>query len=412
MSEPDVSDLLSVAQAIAIIDAVPVEPRVVELPLREVEGLRLAEDVRADRDYPPFDKSLMDGFAVRSADVLHTPAELRVVGEVPAGRTFDRAVGQGQAVAIMTGAPMPPGADGIVPVEDTERVAGSAASAEASVVRILRSTTPGRFIARRGSDAPGGALVLPRGTRLGPAQLGVAASVGAGRVRVFDPPSVGVLATGDEIVPIDRAPGAAEIRNSNSMMLASLLRRLGCAVRDLGVVPDQPERIRNAVEASLKSADALFVTGGMSMGEYDFVPRILRDELRAALRITKLRIKPGKPFVFATHGPRFIFGLPGNPVSGFVCTLRLAARLLARLAGGDPEPRWLTGPLTDPLPANGPREFYQPAVLEPGGGVRPLQWKGSADVYTLAAANSLLVRGENEPARPAGHVVRVMEIPA
>ena len=165
----------------------------------------------------------------------------------------------------------------------------------------------------------------------------------------------------------------------------------------------------------------------MSMGEYDYVPRLL-TEIGVDLKITKLRIKPGKPFVFGTyprvaaelaHGsPKFsfVFGLPGNPVSGFVCTVRLARRLLARLAGGPPESRWLAGRLTAPLPANGPREFYQPAIYSSGAGVdgaptiMPLTWKGSADLFTLSQANALLVRGENEPALGSGAFVRALAI--
>jgi molybdopterin molybdotransferase len=209
-------------------------------------------------------------------------------------------------------------------------------------------------------------------------------------------------------------------------MLVALLRRLGCDVRDLGVAVDDPAELRTAIEEGLR-ADALFVSGGMSMGEYDYVPRILR-EMNFDFHVTKLKIKPGKPFVFATRQGlagvgrdaetgrtfldtrrQFVFGLPGNPVSGFVCTVRLAARLLSRLAGEPPRERWTDATLIDPLRANGPREFYQPAILT-GSAVRPLHWKGSADIYTLARANALLVRAENEPAQPAGMRVRVLEV--
>src|SRR5438045_1690645 len=169
MSEPDVSNLFSVGQAIEIIGATEVRPRVVRKRLAEARGLRLAQEIRADRDAPPFDKSLMDGFALRCADVEKPPAELKVVGEIPAGKSADRAIGRGEAMAIMTGAPLPSGADGVVPVEDTERAGDR--------VRIKSSTVPGRFIARRGSDCAAGSVVLPRGTKLGSAQIAVAASV-------------------------------------------------------------------------------------------------------------------------------------------------------------------------------------------------------------------------------------------
>ena len=408
VSEPDVSDLLTVAEAIAVIDGVAVAPRVVDLSLAEADGLVLAEDLLADRDYPPFDKSLMDGYAVRCADLAANGSEpqglrqatLTVVGEIAAGAAAARGLAPGEAFAIMTGAPMPAGADGIVTVEDAEQ--------QSETVRVLRSTTPGRFIAKRGSDVRDGTTVLRRGARLGPAQLAAAASVGASRVRVFAKPQAAVLATGDELVPVDQTPGPAQIRNSNSLMLVTLLKRLGCDVTDLGVVRDTPEAVRSALLDGMRF-DLLFVTGGMSMGRHDYVPRTLLD-LGVDLPITKLRIKPGKPFVFGAKDGRFVFGLPGNPVSGFVCTVRLAARLLARLRGADPEPRWVGAPLLAPLAANGPREFYQPVVLGEHG-VNPLEWRGSADVYTLAAANALLARAESEPARSAGEVVRVLELP-
>lgn len=420
MSEPDVSDLLSVRQAIEVIDSAEVTPPVVRVPLGEALGLRLAEDLSADRDFPPFDKSLMDGYAVMSGDVAGGPAQLRLIGEVAAGGEATRALAPGEAVAIMTGAPMPPGAQGVVPVEETSR--------EGDVVRIKRALDPTRFVARRGADVAAGTLVLSRGTRLGAPQVAVAAAIGAHHVKVHPRVRVAILSTGDELVPIDQAPTGAQIRNSNGPMLVALLLRLGCDVADLGIVVDQKEQIRAAIEEGLRH-DVLFVSGGMSMGVYDYVPQLLR-EMKLDLRITKLRIKPGKPFVFAVRegsgfgvqgsekdqsaiSSRFVFGLPGNPVSGFVCTVRLASRLIERLAGGAPTECWITARLASPLPANGPREFYQPTKLShtPDGPVAtPLGWKGSADLFTLATADGLLVREENEPARSPGDRVRVLEI--
>jgi molybdopterin molybdotransferase len=336
-------------------------------------------------------------------------------------------------------------------------------------VRLLRAASPGRYIARRGAEVAGGQVVLERGATLGPAGLAVAASVGADRLSVYAPPRVGVLATGDELVAISASPEAAQIRNSNSPMLVALLKRLGCSVSDLGVVRDDPRLIRDAVADALARFNVLFITGGMSMGTHDHVPRTLID-LGVEPRITKLRIKPGKPFVFGVkegsafgvqgsagekgagamgggpaedamptgqsraadsslptasrqrptppttdHRPlatayRYVFGLPGNPVSGFVCTLRLASRLIARLRGETPREKWIDASLSEALPANGPREFYQPVFLSGDGAARPLKWKGSADVFTLAAANGLLARAANEPALAGGQRVRVLEV--
>ena len=434
MAEPDVSKLISVKEAMDLIDRTEVRPRVVRVRLSEADGMRLARDVVADRDYPPFAKSLMDGYAVRSADVTGrgtaASLELKLVGEVAAGAAAERAVGQGEAVAIMTGAPLPPGADGVVPVEDVER------RPEGGTVRILRPGQPGRYVAARGSDCVKGTVVLKRGAAIGPQQVAVLATVGAGEVEVMDHPHVAVLSTGDELADAgDAQPGAAMMRNSNGPMLVALLKRLGCRVTNLGVCRDEPEALRAKLKEGL-GLDALFVTGGMSMGEYDFVPRLLQ-EIGVELKITKLRIKPGKPFVFGvkkhegTEVPRheggdgrpassFVFGLPGNPVSAFVCTIRLASRLLDRMSGGEVRENWQTGKLEVGMVPNGPREFYQPVIRTvPQGrnsassvlaGIRPLTWKGSADLFTLAAANALLVRSENEPPLPMGTVVKVLEI--
>lgn len=424
MSELDLSELLTVDQAIRIIDSVPLAPRRLELPLAEAQGLYLAEDLRADRPYPPFDKSLMDGYALRSADVTHPPAELTVIGEVAAGQLPSGPLAPGQAMAIMTGAPLPPGADGVVPFEQVQVLAETPAPKR---IRISAKTAPSRYIAKAGSDAKAGDLALPAGTRLEAAALATAAMIGAATVRVFAPPRVAILATGDEIVPFDQAPAPAQIRNSNSLLLMALLRRQGCQVIDLGLVPDNPDLLRKALLKGLH-LDALFVTGGMSMGKYDFVPRLLL-ELGVDLKITKLRIKPGKPFVFGTidrpklppepptlgpvQGTSYVFGLPGNPVSAFVCTHRLASRLLTRLAGGAVRERWLIGQLQSPLPPNGPREFYLPVKLDYSPSqirVHPLTWRGSADLFSLAQATALLPRPENAPALPPGAPVPVLSI--
>ena len=423
MSEPDVSLLFTVAQAIAVLDATPVTPRTASVLLSNSLGLRLAEDLYADRDYPPFDKSLMDGYAVRVVDLAELATgsphiELRVTAEIAAGAQASRPVLAGEAHAIMTGAPIPTGADGIVPVEETLRVnqTTGAADANGNIVRIFRATSPGRYISMRGADLQAGRAVLTRGVMMGPAQIAAAAMVGAVNPLCYARPRVAVLSTGDEIVPADQAPGPAQIRNSNSPMLIALLTKLGCEVIDLGIVRDEPAILRAALLRGVSEFEALFVTGGMSMGTYDFVPRLLA-EIGVEARVTKLRIKPGKPFLFGTFpragGMSYVFGLPGNPVSGFVCTVRLASRIIQRLSGGAVVEKWVSASLAEALPANGPREFYQPVALEVTAErtiARPLAWKGSADLFTLAQAQGLLARPENAKALAAGEMVRVLEI--
>ena len=428
MSEPPVDGLITVAEAAAILDSVEIEPRRESAPLDSAAGRRLAERVVADRDYPPFDRALMDGYAVRTGE---PPGAFELIGEVPAGAAWrGKPLSGRQAVTIMTGAPMPAGegAVGVVPVEQS-RPGGP------GEVHLDVSAEPSRFISRIGSDRPAGSVLLPPGTLIGPRQLAVLASVGVASVPVFALPRCAVLATGDELVPVDQPPGPHQIRNSNSPTLLALVERLGGEVVDGGHVPDELDATRHALGEWLDSScDCLFITGGMSMGERDFVPRVLR-ELGVELRITKLKIKPGKPFVFgmatrqrgfvAGSGPEagggarrglhttYVFGLPGNPVSSYVCTLVLAARLLARLSGGtaaDADARFMELPLAKPLEANGPRQFYQPARLV-AGKVQPLQWRGSADVFTLAEADGLVERPEDDPAREPGHSARFICLP-
>jgi molybdopterin molybdotransferase len=402
MDQPDISNLITVQQAISIVDSAAIQSRCVRVGMEEALWLYLAGDLASDRDAPPFDKSLMDGFAVRADDLTEIPRELAIVETIAAGGAAQAVLRTGQAMGIMTGAPLPPGADTIVPVEATEM------SPDSRRVRILESIAVGRNIARRGCDVKSGAVVLKAGMCIGPAQIAVAASIGAVKLPVFAPASVGVLGTGDELVRPDQSPGESQIRSCNNAMLMALLRRFPCLAMDLGIVWDDPAAIEEKIKQGL-SHDVLLITGGMSMGERDFVPGILR-KLGGELKITKLRIKPGKPFVFAEMpGGKFVFGLPGNPVSAFVCTFRLVSRLLMRMAGGPAEQRLAVAPLALPLDVNGPREFYQPAIFD-GRELHPLKWIGSADVFTLGRANSLMIRPENQPALPAGSAMEFLEI--
>lgn len=431
MSDSTLDALLSVSQAAAILDRAAVEPRLEVVALAEALGRRLAEEVIADRDYPPFDKSLMDGFAVRLGEVA---GEFELVGTIHAGESWQgKPLAGRQAVAIMTGAPLPSaeGEVAVIPVEESEG-AGSRA------VRLKTAGQSGRYIARKGSDRRGGASLLAAGTLIGPVQVAVLASVGKESVRVFARPRCVVVATGDELVECGKAPAAQQIRNSNSPALLALLERLGADAVDGGVVADDLDATRRGLGEWLESScDCLFVTGGMSMGQRDFVPRVL-GELGVKLEITKLKIKPGKPFVFGTRarqrgfvaGPgegrearpgihtTYVFGLPGNPVSAYVCTVVLASRLLGRLGGAGAESiggGWQELPLAEELGANGPRQFYQPARIERGmdsaARARPLTWRGSADVFTLAEADALIERAENDAAQPVGALVRVLKLP-
>ena len=441
MSDLGLDRLLSVDEAIAILDALPVVARAPQR-LAARSTILLDADVTADRDYPPFDKSLVDGYAVRAADLAVAPTTLPCVGEIAAGHAWRGVpIAPGTCVAIMTGAPLPPGAiDAVVPVEETTSID------DGRLVRFATSPKVGRSIAPRGSDVAGGAVVLREGAPIGPAQVAVLAQLGKLSRSVEAASAIGdaavrahILVTGDEVVPhhtFDPAPSA--IRDSNGPMLVALLAALGVAATRSHVGDDLAE-VRETIDRLTREHDLLFITGGMSMGRHDHVPATLR-ELGFDLPITKLRMKPGKPFVVAVRGARgegqgardsrvvegshslaprpsplapparIVFGLPGNPVSGFCCTLRLAARVIRRMQGRAPGGDVTQAMLTTPLPANGPREFYQPATLD-AGRATPLDWKGSADVFTLARADALIVRAADEPAQPAGAIVRILSLP-
>ena len=399
MNEITSDHLITVDEAIKRIDSIAVVPRMETIDLWEADARTLAVGIAADRDSPAFDKSLVDGYALRSADAGRT-ATLRDVGEIAAGGVFDRTLEDGECIAIMTGAPLPAGADAVCPVESTQ--------ANGVSVLIREAVAPGRFIERRGAHWRHGDVLLPAGITLSPAALAVAASVGAANVSVFAQPRVGVLTTGDEIVPFHQTPGPTQLRDSNAILIATLLRRLGCQPVPLGHAMDDPAAIAKVLQTA--GLDALCVTGGMSMGRRDYVPQVMRN-LGYEFVVTKLRMKPGKPFVVAVHPQTrgVIFGLPGNPVSGFVCVARLASRLLLRMQGRSPEPEWARVNAID-LPPNGPREFYQPAIAEHGA-LLPLNWRGSADVLTLARANCLIRRPANATAINAGEMLEVIRLP-
>jgi molybdopterin molybdotransferase len=400
MSDLPVDHLISVSEAIAIIDAVQLQPRVVRLPILQALGSRLAEDIVADRDYPPFDKSLMDGFAVRSADVQTNGAHLSVHETVLAGQSASTALQPGQAIGIMTGAPLPAGADAVIAIERTTRVAGG--------IIANQTVRPGQSVAKKGCDAKAGQVVLARGTVLSASAIGVAACVGSATVCVFDRPRVSILATGDELVPIDQVPTGSQIRNSNSAMMQALLTQLGCAVTDLGMVADDRDAISAAIQTGLGS-DALFITGGMSMGDRDYVPEILK-QLGVELRIRKLRIKPGKPFAFGVApGGCNVFGLPGNPVSAYVSTVRLANRILRRIAGGSASACETQAILKGELAPNGSREQYIPAYRD-GIFVTPVLGTGSADLFALVRTNCLIYRSEGAGAAKNGDHIIVIDI--
>jgi molybdopterin molybdotransferase len=347
-------------------------------------GRVLAEDVRADVDSPPFTKSLMDGYAVRSADLAGGPAELVVIEEVPAGAVPTQAVGPGQATALYTGAPVPDGADAVVMVERTEALPGGR-------VRVHDpKLAAGRNVLPRGREMAVGEVVLPAGTVLTPAALGLLAAVGRTEAAVISRPWVGVLVTGNELVEADAKPGPGQIRNTNGPMLAAQVVRAGGKARVLGIGRDDRAALTELVRRGFEETDVLVLAGGVSVGAYDLVPDVLR-ELGVEVHFHRVRMKPGKPLLFGTRGEKLVFGLPGNPVGAFVGFELFVRPALRALSGHD-----VNAPLTQPLQltaaftASNDRPTFHPARRDGAHRVAPLPWFGSADLRALLAADALL----------------------
>ncbi len=373
------------------------------LSLPAARGRVLAEPILANRDFPPFARATRDGYAVRAADVERVPVRLEVVGEIKAGDSAETcAVKSGQCVSIMTGAALPPATDAVVMVEYT--------AASGNSVEIQRSVASGENFVPRGAEAQAGQLLVDKGRRLDHALIAIAASVGKSRVAVFRKPRVAVLSTGDEVVEIDAAPRAAQIRNSNSYSLAAQIEHAGGEAVRLAIAPDEPKRLRELIEDGLE-CDLLLVTGGVSMGKYDLVEQVLA-EMKAEFYFTGARMQPGKPVVFGSCGARYFFGVPGNPVSTMVTFRLFAQPMIAALAGAQPEPlvflkarlkaevRTKTG-LMRFLPAVISGEFENPEV-------RLAAWQGSGDIAALARTNCYLVIPPDRERIAAGEWVSLL----
>jgi molybdopterin molybdotransferase len=312
-------------------------------------GRTLARDIKARENIPPFDKATMDGYALRAEDIRaagkDAAVELEVLEDLPAGRVSRRSVGRGQAVRIMTGAPLPKGADAVVMVEDTERSGGR--------VIIRRAVRPADNTGQAGEDLKKGELVLERGAVIGPAETGMLAATGLARVPVVRRPKLAVIATGDEIVEPGERKAAGQIRNSNGPALLAMALRAGADAKYLGIARDSSSSLR-AKLARAKGTDILVLTGGVSVGDYDLV----RNELRAAgvkPVFWQVRIKPGKPVFFGRRGSQLVFGLPGNPTSAMVTFLLFVQPAIERLLGR-----------TNPGPRAGRAVLTEDVVLKPG----------------------------------------------
>lgn len=372
-------------------------PQIETVALTECAGRVLASDAHADRDYPPTSRSVRDGFAVRAADL---PGRLRIAGEVRAGEHLQRALAPGEAIEIMTGAPVPAGADAIVMVEHTRT--------EGEYMITSRATASGEFINPRGSECRQGDVVVPGGRRLTFADVAMLASIGQVAVPVYVRPGIAIIPTGDEIVEAGEQPLAYQVRNSNSYSLAAQASRAGGCPRILPVARDNYDSTRRAIERGL-GFDLLLLSGGVSAGKYDIVERVLAD-LGAEFFFDRVLIQPGQPLVFGRARGTFFFGLPGNPASTMV-TFELFARAAAELLGGDSSPRLPL--LYSRLAADfrhkpGLTRFLPAELSADGAAVTPIAWLGSSDLASLARAGAFLVADAGRESWSAGELIRVL----
>jgi molybdopterin molybdotransferase len=397
------------------------------IDLLHAAGRILTEPITADRDIPPFPRSTRDGYAVRAADMATLPAKLKIIGEIKAGPAQPpSALNRGQAFSIMTGAPVPQGADTVVMVEYTSQQGDS--------VEITKSVAPDENIVAQGAEAKRGTLLLDRGTRLDEAAIALAASAGKSRVLVFVRPRVAVLTTGDEIVDVDADPGPTQIRNSNSYSLAVQIQQAGGEPVLLPIAPDEPRRLRQLIEEGLQS-DLLLMTGGVSMGRYDLVEQVLA-ELQAEFFFAGAKIQPGRPVVFgrvkcgagapsASSGQapardgtsvpsshRYFFGLPGNPVSTMVTFELFARPILEALAGMPPRPlAFLHARLKSEIRVKTGLTRFLPAILSgnyAASQVELVPWQGSGDIAARTRANCYIVIPPDREHILAGEWVAIM----
>jgi molybdopterin molybdotransferase len=384
----------------------------VDVDLAAAQGLVLAQDIVSNVESPPFDKALMDGYAIRSADLDGDQVTLMVIDELTAGRVSGKKVGPREAIRIMTGAPIPDGADLVVRMEETQTLKQGG-----GVVVQTRHTAPGTNIIRRGTALQFGDLILKAGRQLRAQELGALAEVGRARFPTIPRPLVGVLATGDELVPVDQEPAPGQIRNTNETMLLAQVSRLGSARFPLGIARDDRQHLEKKVRAGLR-CDVLCLSGGVSAGKLDLVPAVL-DVCGVQEVFHKVEMKPGKPVWFgvldqsrAADGKRhYIFGLPGNPVSSMVCFELFVRTAIHRLAGIEPaRPVPVAARMAISHHHRDERPTYFPSRLEAsqsGPQVTPVDWKGSSDLRSTVDANAMTFFPAGEREFAAGEIVDV-----
>ncbi|HUK31312.1 MAG TPA: gephyrin-like molybdotransferase Glp [Candidatus Acidoferrum sp.] len=393
-------------KVIEVVKGLAHNPARESVALDAAQGRVLAEQILADRDSPPFNRATRDGYAARAIDLRSPAAKLTLVGEIRAGQEYTGMIGTGQCVQIMTGAPVPQGADAIVMIEFT-RTDNSGGKTQ---IFFERAAVPGQNIVPVGSEARKGATLLEAGMRMSCAELSLAAHTGHPKLEVWARPRIGILSTGDEIVSPEETPGALQIRNGNSVSLAAQVASAGGEPVMLGNARDESMNLRSHIEQGLR-CDALVISGGVSAGKYDLVEGVL-GELGAKIFFDGIAIRPGRPAVFSQCGGKPVFGLPGNPVSTMVTFDLFVQPAVDILGGAEPKPlAFLRAKLDAPLNEKPDLAHFLPARIDWTHGeavVRPLPWHGSGDVVALTHSNCFIVVREDKLRWQAGEWIDVL----
>lgn len=402
--------MISVAEAIQIIRQQTRPLPAERVRLEHVLNRILAEDIIADSDLPPFDRAQMDGYAVRAEDIAAAPVRLRIVGESAAGRGWHHELKEGEAVRIMTGAPVPTGANSVQQVELTHELK------DGTVVELLETVELGKSIVKRGAEIQAGETVLQSGMTINAAMMAVLAAFGYAEVAVAQRPRVGVMATGTELVSVNEKPGQDQIRDSNNYSIAAYAQLTGALVERLPLARDEMSVLTHQIAEAAEKCDVVVTSGGVSMGVYDVTKSALH-ELGAEIFFERVSLRPGKPTVFARlPNGTLVFGLPGNPVSVAV-TFNLFARtaLLAMQGANEPVLKHESALLARSVKGNVDRESYLPAQLTTNDDGEliafPLKWGGSSDFVAFALTTALVVVPAGTKTLEANSLVRVLRLP-
>ena len=394
--------MIQISKAIRIIDRETAILSSERINLADAHGRVLAENVIADTDLPPFDRSQMDGYAVKAEDTKNAPVTLKIVGESAAGRGWHKTLNNGEAVRIMTGAPVPKGADAVQKIE---------LSSEADrFAPLTEPTSKGRYIIAKGGEVRKGRIVLKKSTIISAGNISVPAAFGYAKLKVAKRPRVAIISTGTEIVEIGKKPKQDQIRNSNSLMLAALCRQAGADPTVFPIVGDDISDLRSQISNAVKSSDILITTGGVSVGKYDLT-KLALEQLGAEIVFDKVALKPGKPTVFGRLKKTFVFGLPGNPVSAAV-TFQLFVRRAIGKMQGLPNAGLKSGSAVAGAKVKGTKEraSYLPASLSTDADgqlvATPIRWFGSSDFVGYAAADALVFVAPDTTVE-AGEVVKI-----